>query len=194
MPSIHETAYPRIKSDPNPNDLITVYTPTAEEKEFAYKNTRSSGNKKQRFDAIDSLLSNDCDTLQKSCEEHLAYANNNYLPFILHLYHSKRSLLYQCLAGLDVCSTTQDKTTLRAIEILLEIRKNRKEWIDANLITNRGINFSWMPDKWLKVVVEKPSRGEPIKQINRKYFELCVFTLIAQELKSGDIYLVIKQN
>ena len=40
MPSIHETAYPRIKSDPSPNDLVAVYTPTTEEEAFAEKITR----------------------------------------------------------------------------------------------------------------------------------------------------------
>jgi len=40
MPSIHETAYPRIKSDPSPNDLVSVYTPTPEEEAFADAITR----------------------------------------------------------------------------------------------------------------------------------------------------------
>lgn len=31
MPSAHETAYPRLKSNPSPNELSAVYTPTREE-------------------------------------------------------------------------------------------------------------------------------------------------------------------
>jgi hypothetical protein len=40
VPSIRETACPRIKSNPNPNDLVAVFTPTAEEEAFADKITR----------------------------------------------------------------------------------------------------------------------------------------------------------
>ena len=35
MPSAHETAYPRLKSNPSPNELATVYTPTREETALA---------------------------------------------------------------------------------------------------------------------------------------------------------------
>ena len=31
MPSVHETAYPRLKSHPPPHELATVYTPTKDE-------------------------------------------------------------------------------------------------------------------------------------------------------------------
>jgi len=40
MASIHETAYPRIKSDPSARDLVEVYTPTPEELQFAEQYTR----------------------------------------------------------------------------------------------------------------------------------------------------------
>jgi hypothetical protein len=35
VPSAHETAYPRLKSNPSPNELATVYTPTREETALA---------------------------------------------------------------------------------------------------------------------------------------------------------------
>jgi hypothetical protein len=31
MTALHETAYPRLKTQPSPEDLVTVYTPTVEE-------------------------------------------------------------------------------------------------------------------------------------------------------------------
>lgn len=40
MTAIHETAYPRLKSHPGKNDLLTVYTPTEEEKEFVLSLSR----------------------------------------------------------------------------------------------------------------------------------------------------------
>ena len=35
MTALHETAYPRLKSQPTPEDLVTVYTPNQEELELA---------------------------------------------------------------------------------------------------------------------------------------------------------------
>ena len=40
MASIHETAYLRIKSTPSTEDLIEVYTPSSEERQWAKKHTR----------------------------------------------------------------------------------------------------------------------------------------------------------
>ena len=41
MPSISETAYPRLKGNLSSQELSEVYTPTPEELEFAEVNTRS---------------------------------------------------------------------------------------------------------------------------------------------------------
>lgn len=41
MPSIHETAYPRLKSNPSPRELVGVYTPTREEMALADRVARS---------------------------------------------------------------------------------------------------------------------------------------------------------
>jgi hypothetical protein len=40
MPTLHETAYPRIKSTLTDNDLQTVYTPTSEDVALAERVTR----------------------------------------------------------------------------------------------------------------------------------------------------------
>jgi hypothetical protein len=41
VPSVHETAYPRLKSHPSPRELATVYTPTKDEVSLAEGVTRS---------------------------------------------------------------------------------------------------------------------------------------------------------
>ncbi len=42
MPSVHETAYPRVKRHPSPHDLTTVYTPPKDEVALAEGVTRSA--------------------------------------------------------------------------------------------------------------------------------------------------------
>jgi len=112
------------------------------------------------------------------------------LPFLLNLYRSKRTLLFKCFASLDVRSTTKDTRILDTLKLLHLIRNSRKEWIDVSLLTRNNIVLSWIPDKWLKMVTGKRKRRTSVKMFHRKFFEICVFTQIAQELKSGDIYLV----
>lgn len=40
MPSVHETVYPRFKSNINSKDLENLYTPTKDELDFANQTTR----------------------------------------------------------------------------------------------------------------------------------------------------------
>jgi hypothetical protein len=44
MPSIQETAYPRLKSNPSSRDLDSIYTPTADERDFARRLARTPTN------------------------------------------------------------------------------------------------------------------------------------------------------
>jgi hypothetical protein len=39
MPSVQDTAYPRLKNNPTEKDLLTLYTPTTEELELAKRVT-----------------------------------------------------------------------------------------------------------------------------------------------------------
>ncbi len=39
MPSISDTAYPRLKANPSQKDLEQIFTPTQEEKKFAWEHT-----------------------------------------------------------------------------------------------------------------------------------------------------------
>ena len=42
MPTIHETAYPRLKNNPSPRELADIYTPTKDEMASAERVARSS--------------------------------------------------------------------------------------------------------------------------------------------------------
>ena len=74
MQNLHSTANERLKKHQlyqtqKIDSLMSVLHSTI----LTY---RSAGAKEQRFDAIDSLLSDESQQLLKSCEAHLAFANN----------------------------------------------------------------------------------------------------------------------
>ncbi|MDR3409965.1 MAG: Tn3 family transposase [Formivibrio sp.] len=122
--------------------------------------------------------------LLAQCEEHMAYAGNNYLPFMLAPYQTQRSMLLNCLSLLDLESTTADLSLIDAIHFVLANRQSHKEWLS---IAGTRVNLKWLPEKWRFLVTGQ--RSGPSAEVNRKYFELCVLTETMQELQSGDLYV-----
>jgi hypothetical protein len=49
------------------------------------------------------------------------------------------------------------------------------------------IDLSFVPDKWRELVTGSRRRDGVPKTVDRRYFELCLFSLIMQELRSGDL-------
>lgn len=123
------------------------------------------------------------------CEEHLAYAGNNYLPFMLRPFRAKRSLLYNCLEILEFQSTSSDPLSMELIRLLKETRRLKVESLDLESLAPNLVgtlrSTRWIPEKWRALVYLDANA----QQVHRKYFELAVFTLIKQELKSGDLFV-----
>jgi len=143
---------------------------------------QTSGTKVERFDAISDSFKEDPKELEKRCERQLAYSNNNYLPFMLPLFQDKRSVLFDCISHLNLLSTTQDESLLEALSLVMFNRRSRKPTLDTG-----STNLSWIQDKWWRLITGSSMRNYSDVEIQRNYFELCLFTTIAQELKSGDL-------
>lgn len=133
-------------------------------------------------------LPDDVETMINTCEEHLAYANNNYFPFMLKPYQSVRSLLINCLDILEPRSTNTDKLTERLIASLQLLRKSRLDVINPEMLGLDGEkNFTWMSDAWRKLAVIKIDKNQI--NLQRKYYELAVLLHIKQELESADLFV-----
>lgn len=143
---------------------------------------QTSGTKAARFDAIADSFKEDPKELEKRCDQQLAYSNNNYSPFMLPLFQEKRSVLFDCISHLKLLSTTQDESLLEALTLVRLNRRSRKPILDIG-----NLNLSWIPDKWWKLITGSSARNPSNIEIQKNYFELCLFTTIAQELKSGDL-------
>jgi TnpA family transposase len=118
----------------------------------------------------------------------MAYAGNNYYPFMLSGYTPKRSLFFKCLDALTLRSSSQDNTLLEAIAFLQEFRSSHREQLPC---ADSGIDeliLDWMPDKWRALVFGKRQHDSD-PHFHRKYFELAVFSEVMDELKSGDLYV-----
>jgi hypothetical protein len=76
----------------------------------------------QRLNAIDTLLAGNSEQLIADCDAQLAFADNNYFPFLLKPYKNKHSSLLDCLTLLPLASTTTDLNLERAIAFIKQHR------------------------------------------------------------------------
>ena len=147
---------------------------------------------KKKLNAIDLVIDGREEILIENCEEHLAFAGNNYLPFMLKYYKTSRSLLLDCLKILDIRSATNDQLTINLLKYLFELRNRKSSYIrpeEFEALIGYKLNSNWMPEKWRKQIVAKGIDGTKDIFYNRRYLELCIMNIVKQELSSTDLYI-----
>ncbi len=159
---------------------------------LAYK---AEGSREERLALIETLLEKDADQILAQCMAHEAVAGSNHLSFLLLFYSGRRSTLFLFLESVSLVSTTQDRVLLDAIAFLLAHKGLHSKWLAAPHAPlsedDRGslnpLDLSFVADKWWPLVTGNKDRGAVVERIDRRYFELCVFSNIMLELKSGDL-------
>ena len=150
---------------------------------------RIDGNDRQRVEAIGSCLIAEVDDLLAICDEHMAYAGRNHLPFLIQPYKAIRAQLLNCLEIVQPRSSSEDDVLLRMFEIVRNQRNNR---IDTIPFSMTGIDeerdLHWMSVAWKKLAMVR-NEGSTFCSLQRRYFELAVLFAIRDELKSGDLYI-----
>jgi TnpA family transposase len=116
--------------------------------------------------------------LLNECEAVNAYKGNNYLPLLWRFYKTYRSSFFRLISALQLDSTSQDDTLIKALEFLQLNSQRRGEWLSAN------VDVTFASAQWQKLLWVQRE-----KQIllARRHFEVCVFSYLAAELKSGDV-------
>lgn len=120
-------------------------------------------------------------SLLEDCEQLEAFHGNNYFPLLWKFYRSHRSALFRLINALELKSTSRDDSMWKALEFLIENESRRADFLETD------IDLTFAEEKWQSLVL-KTIDGLPF--YDRKLFEVCVFTHLAQELKSGDIAIV----
>ena len=142
----------------------------------------TNGNAEERLAAIGAALAPDSAGLLEQCEAHEAQAGNNYYPYLWRFYQSHRSTLLRIWRVLPFRSTTQETSLEAALAFVLENEASRTEWLT---LPEPSMNLDWVPDSWWRLVTGTAKRGR-VDRVHRRLFELCVFTQIMWDLKSGD--------
>lgn len=116
--------------------------------------------------------------LLNECEAVNAYKGNNYFPLLWQFYKSHRSAFFRLINALDLQSTTTDYRLINAVDFLLANAQRKGEWLKGE------IDLSFASVQWQNLIVK--NKGKQSK-IVRRHFEVCVFSYLAAEFKSGDV-------
>lgn len=116
----------------------------------------SEGQVSQKFAAIETVIGESPQQLLEDCEAHIAYAGNNYYPFLWRFYKSHRSTLFQILRWVKLQSTTQGTSLEEATKFLSKHQGSHKDWLQTLEVEEVGtpkektrhlLNLDWIPPK-----------------------------------------------
>lgn len=148
------------------------------------------GTDTQRVDAIENTLVAEISQLLAECDEHMAYAGRNHVPFLPQPYKAVRAQLLNCIEIIEPQSSSEDQVIARLINALRLLRSNRHEIIPlVTLGLEEERDLDWLSVHWRKLVLIKPTGKGKSDAVQRHYFELAVLYEIKDQLKSGDLYV-----
>jgi hypothetical protein len=125
---------------------------------------------------------------------HFESSDKNHFRFLWKNFKSSRAVFFDILSDLKFVPTSKDRAIEHAIEFALYHRKKRIDFIPLStdkkykgpLLPNMN-DLSWIPDKWWSFVTGQKRRNQLPKVINRRNFEVCLFSQIVLNLKSADL-------
>lgn len=130
--------------------------------------------------AIRKLLApgGNLDRLREECAAIREWSGKNHLPLLWKPFMSHRAVIFRIARTLKFQPATTSRTLLRALETVLDNEERRTDWIGDE------VDLSFATDRWHKLVKRDHAEGAPT---NRRYLELCVFSHLSSELRSGDM-------
>jgi hypothetical protein len=146
---------------------------------------QQDGTAQHRLATMHERLGDQTEQILAQCQAHTAYSDNNYFSLLWRFYQSHRQALFAFLEEVDLASTSQDTTVKQAVDFLYVHRKSKRDWLDLD--PEQPLNLAWVSDKWWKLVTGSTRRNSVPTQLDRRHFEVCVFSQIMAELKSGDL-------
>jgi TnpA family transposase len=114
-----------------------------------------------------------------------AHHGNNYLPLLARHYRSHRAVLFGLLDVLRLEATTADRSVLDAVAFLKANRHRVGEHVPDH-VDGAPVGLGFASELWQKVIRDRRTPGTLV----RRHFEVCVFSALAEELRTGDVAVV----
>lgn len=117
--------------------------------------------------------------LQAKCESIRAWSSKNYLPLLWKPFSSWRAALFRMASAFRFEPATQDQTLLDALAIVQANEHRKVEWLPDI------VDLSFASERWRKLVL-RTNKNRPT---NRRFLEVCVFSYLSKDLRSGDVFI-----
>ncbi len=136
---------------------------------------------------VQSVLKNygGTEILLQQCSEIAAYNSKNHLPLVWPFYSPYRQRLFELVRSLEIQSTSSDQSVMEAVAFVLDNQHRRSKWLKSEL------DLSFISDSWRKLVLITQEQGEVLE---RRQLEICIFSYLATELKTGDACVIGSEN
>lgn len=102
---------------------------------------------------------------------------NNYFSLLEKFYNSHRKTLFRLISLLKLDSTTQDDSFIKDLHFLLLNENRRGEHLPTDL------DLSFANEQWRQTL----RVGKDSNLLDRKRLEICIFSYLVSELKTGDV-------
>ena len=138
-----------------------------------------------RLAAMQAVVGDQAERIVADCETHAAYAGDNCSTLLWRFYASHRQTLFELLDEIRLASTSRDTSIVHALAFLRSHWVSRRAWLDLD--PREPLDLSWVPEKWWKLVTGMSTRHRAPTRVDRRHFEVCLFSQVVAELKSGDL-------
>jgi hypothetical protein len=112
-----------------------------------------------------------------------AHRGGNYLPLLGRFFKAQRSTLFRVARSLVFRPTTEDRSLVDALAFVLD---NDRTGRRGGFIPGE-LDLSFASERWRELIVADLN-GKPA--LERRNLEICVFSCLAEELKTGDLCVV----
>ena len=192
---IHYTGKARLEEylEKNKNNIDRIVTNYKTIHDHAYNETENDPKKK--LAAIQMIFDKNPELVEFSTQ-HAVYGSKNYYRFLLPLFRRSRSAFFKALNQLEFVSSSADQALSQAIAFARINQKSRNQWISRETVdpeTGRSVlmnDVSWIPDKWWYLITGEKRRQNVPKTIDRRQFEICLFSELVNELNSADMCVI----
>jgi TnpA family transposase len=117
--------------------------------------------------------------LRVECAAIRAWSKNNYLPLLWGHYRSHRQVLLRVIQSLRLETSTADESLLKAVAVVLSHAAKSPRYIEPS-----NVDLAFASDRWKKLVLQDVKGAV---HVDRRQLEVCVFSYLMAELRSGDI-------
>ncbi|MGF1600438.1 MAG: Tn3 family transposase [Thermosynechococcaceae cyanobacterium] len=124
-------------------------------------------------------------TLLEQCQQVSPYNTKNHFPLMRSFFVPHRKSIFRMVRSLDIQSTSQDQSLITALNFLLEHEDRRSQYLPAEL------DLSFISSQWRKLVYAQDG-GKTV--LVRRQLEVCLFSYLATELKTGDACVPGSEN